>query len=308
MITRATETQKDEIGLTTSVKEENNSNEVLTIDAIDTTTNTIDFRDHIESSTRDSGISQTENKSEFISKNKPQLPITNDSDLNTDSSGYVTGGAARNSIYTLSASVKSTSEEVSDGHVTETVEFPKKETTYKSSEATVRASTRQQSKNYFIANVDFTTASGDDQLAATRKPVTNRNTKKTSPDGKRRRLVRRKRPSSTTEVQSEVVTITTTAATTTTTTTTATRPLRRPTGSLFNPNRVRQRPTTTITTTTEASTSSTASSQLTRKPGARVVRRRKYGPTTNRTRESNSAISEYETSESPTIAASDKGN
>ncbi|XP_069690492.1 uncharacterized protein Cht6 isoform X2 [Periplaneta americana] len=492
-ITRATETQKDEIGLTTSVKEENNSNEILTIDAIDTTTNTIDFRDHIESSTRDSGISQTENKSEFISKSKsenttilttinngitevstkawgttsnailsstdtwretantetvteatysreqndkdtstghktrqntkvhstgqsdsvtkttpgvgqrdrlrikkrrrrpevessvastteksnstsdnkfdlqatlneidkttqdvegtsfataallgrnhydvstpgsvgefatvvdregkhmvmisilndpdkPQLPITNDSDLNTDSSGYVTGGAARNSIYTLSASVKSTSEEVSDGHVTETVEFPKKETTYKSSEATVRASTRQQSKNYFIANVDFTTASGDDQLAATRKPVTNRNTKKTSPDGKRRRLVRRKRPSSTTEVQSEVVTITTTAATTTTT---ATRPLRRPTGSLFNPNRVRQRPTTTITTTTEASTSSTASSQLTRKPGARVVRRRKYGPTTNRTRESNSAISEYETSESPTIAASDKDN
>ncbi|XP_069690493.1 uncharacterized protein Cht6 isoform X3 [Periplaneta americana] len=111
--------------------------------------------------------------------------------------------------------------------------------------------------------------------------------------------------SRTEEPEQKVVTITTTAATTTTT---ATRPLRRPTGSLFNPNRVRQRPTTTITTTTEASTSSTASSQLTRKPGARVVRRRKYGPTTNRTRESNSAISEYETSESPTIAASDKDN
>jgi hypothetical protein len=92
--------------------------------------------------------------------------------------------------------------------------------------------------------------------------------------------------------------------------TTTTRSLRRPTGALYNPNRVRQRSTTTTTTTTTTETpaASAESDQQRRQPGARLVRRRKFGSLSNRTRESDATASDAQTSDSSNIASTDKGS
>lgn len=91
--------------------------------------------------------------------------------------------------------------------------------------------------------------------------------------------------------------------------TTTQRSLRRPTGALYNPNRVRQRSTTTTTTSTTTQTPavSTESHQQRRQPGARLVRRRKYGSSSNRTRDSDVTASDVQPSDSSIVASTDKG-
>ncbi|PNF23034.1 hypothetical protein B7P43_G09842 [Cryptotermes secundus] len=89
--------------------------------------------------------------------------------------------------------------------------------------------------------------------------------------------------------------------------TTTARNFRRPTGALYNPNRVRLRSTTsTTTTTTETPASSTGPEQERRKPGARLVRRRKYGPSANRTADSDATASEVKSSDASNNAPTDK--
>jgi hypothetical protein len=92
--------------------------------------------------------------------------------------------------------------------------------------------------------------------------------------------------------------------------TTTTRSLRRPTGALYNANRVRQRSTTTTTTTTTTETpaASAESDQQRRQPGARLVRRRKYGSLSNRTRDSDATASDVQPSDSSNIASTEKGS
>jgi hypothetical protein len=91
--------------------------------------------------------------------------------------------------------------------------------------------------------------------------------------------------------------------------TTTARSFRRPTGTLYNPNGVRQRSTTSTTTSTETPASSTASDQHSRKPGTRLVRRRKYGSSiTNRTRDSDATASEVQASDASNAAPTGKGN
>ena len=90
--------------------------------------------------------------------------------------------------------------------------------------------------------------------------------------------------------------------------TTTTRSLRRPTGALYNPNRVRHRSTTTTTTTTtQAPAASAEFHQQRLQPGARLVRRRKYGSSSNRTRDSDATASDVQPSDSSNIPSTDKG-
>jgi hypothetical protein len=92
--------------------------------------------------------------------------------------------------------------------------------------------------------------------------------------------------------------------------TTTTRSLRRPTGGLYNPNRVRHRSTTTTTTTTTIQTPAASAEfhQQRLQPGARLVRRRKYGSSSNRTRDSDATASDAQPSDSSNIASTDKGS
>ena len=93
--------------------------------------------------------------------------------------------------------------------------------------------------------------------------------------------------------------------------TTTTRSLRRPTGALYNPNRVRHRSTTTTTTTTTTIQTPAASAEFHQQrlqPGARLVRRRKYGSSSNRTRDSDTTASDAQPSDSSNIASTDKGS
>jgi len=91
--------------------------------------------------------------------------------------------------------------------------------------------------------------------------------------------------------------------------TTTTRSLRRPTGALYNPNRVRHRSTTTTTTTTIQTPAASAEFHQQRlQPGARLVRRRKYGSSSNRTRDSDTTASDAQPSDSSNIASTDKGS
>jgi hypothetical protein len=92
--------------------------------------------------------------------------------------------------------------------------------------------------------------------------------------------------------------------------TTTTRSLRRPTGALYNPNRVRHRSTTTTTTTTTIETPAASAEfhQQRLQPGARLVRRRKYGSSSNRTRDSEATASDAQPSDSSNIASTDKGS
>lgn len=90
--------------------------------------------------------------------------------------------------------------------------------------------------------------------------------------------------------------------------TTTTRSLRRPTGALYNPNRVRHRSTTTTTTTTQTPAASVEFHQQRLQPGARLVRRRKYGSASNRTTDSDATASDVQPSDSSNVASTDKGN
>jgi hypothetical protein len=92
--------------------------------------------------------------------------------------------------------------------------------------------------------------------------------------------------------------------------TTTTRSLRRPTGALYNPNRVRHRSTTTTTTTTtiQTPTASAEVHQQRLQPGARLVRRRKYGSSSNRTRDSDATASDVQPSDSSNVASTTKGS
>jgi hypothetical protein len=90
--------------------------------------------------------------------------------------------------------------------------------------------------------------------------------------------------------------------------TTTTRSLRRPTGALYNPNRVRHRSTTTTTTTIQTPAASAEFRQQRLQPGARLVRRRKYGSSSNRTRDSDATASDVQPSDSSIIASTDKGS
>jgi hypothetical protein len=94
--------------------------------------------------------------------------------------------------------------------------------------------------------------------------------------------------------------------------TTTTRTLRRPAGALYNPNRVRHRSTTTTSTTTATATAetpatSTESEHQRRKPGARLVLRRKYGSSVNRTRDSDATASEVRPSDASDVASTNRG-
>jgi hypothetical protein len=93
--------------------------------------------------------------------------------------------------------------------------------------------------------------------------------------------------------------------------TTTTRTLRRPTGALYNPNRVRHRSTTTTTTTTTTIQTPKASAEFHQQrlqPGARLVRRRKYGSSSNRTRDSDTTASDAQPSDSSNVASTEKGS
>ena len=91
--------------------------------------------------------------------------------------------------------------------------------------------------------------------------------------------------------------------------TTTTRSLRRPTGALYNPNRVRHRSTTTTTTTTTIKTPEASAEfhQQRLQPGTRLVRRRKYGSSSNRTRDSDVTASDVQPSDSSNIPSTEKG-
>jgi len=91
--------------------------------------------------------------------------------------------------------------------------------------------------------------------------------------------------------------------------TTTTRSVRRPTGALYNPNRVRHRSTTTTTTTTTIKTPAASADfhQQRLQPGARLVRRRKYGSSSNQTRDSDATASNVQPSDSSNIPSTEKG-
>ncbi|XP_021912907.1 mucin-5AC-like [Zootermopsis nevadensis] len=229
------------------------------------------------------------------SSHDSEQSIIADSDLSTDGSNYDLG---RNSIYKPPAS-----EEVHYSVLDSAVEFPNESHTegtyHEKSEATINTSSRPGHRDFFIPSVDLASEPGDEQSLGSPAATGRVKPGSSSPEGKTRRLVRRKRPKITTEeplVQSEVVT-------------TTTRNLRRPTGALYNPNRLRQRSTTTTTTTTTTETpvSSTESEKDRRKPGTRLVRRRKYGPSANQTRDSDATASDAQPSDAPTDKDDSRG-
>jgi hypothetical protein len=136
-----------------------------------------------------------------------ELTTDENSDLNTDGSGYATGDEGRNSIYPLSDYLKPLSED-RDSFPNSSLDVPTEGHSEGISRAnSSKASTSQHAKNYVIASVDFTAdPAGNQTLGST--AATDRHKKgSANPEDKTRRLVRRKRPSSTTEgpqVQSEV--------------------------------------------------------------------------------------------------------
>ncbi|PNF23033.1 hypothetical protein B7P43_G09842 [Cryptotermes secundus] len=226
-----------------------------------------------------------------------ELTTVENSDLNTDGSGYATENEGRNSIYPPSDSSGPRSEDY-DTSLTSSVDFQTEGHGEGISHVnSSNASTRQNPKKYFITSVDFTADPADEQTLGSTAATDKNKQGSANPEGKTRHLGRRKRPSSTTEgpqVLSEVVT-------------TTARNFRRPTGALYNPNRVRLRSTTsTTTTTTETPASSTGPEQERRKPGARLVRRRKYGPSANRTADSDATASEVKSSDASNNAPTDK--
>jgi len=133
------------------------------------------------------------------------------SDLRTDGSGYTRETTGKDSIYTPPASIDSSSEEIHDSYMTTTVQFLTEGhsdgNSRQNSDTTVKAAKTEQTKNDFIASIDFTADSRDDQTLGS-SPATGRNKPGSArPDTKTRRVMRRKGPSSTTaepQVQSEV--------------------------------------------------------------------------------------------------------
>jgi hypothetical protein len=142
-----------------------------------------------------------------ISSSDSGLASEENSDLDTDGSGYATGDEGRNSVFPLSDHLKPASEN-HETFLKSYVDVPSKGYSEGISRAnSSKPSTNQRPKHYFSASVDFTADLADDQTLGSTAATDRNNQGSANPEGKTRRLIRRKRPSSTTEgsqVRSEV--------------------------------------------------------------------------------------------------------